>query len=145
MILAIASVLAFYLGLLNTFLARFAGTCTQGDADRLWGILISVPFFLLAVFCLARTKHPGGAMIVCLPGLILLLWQGAFAVELSIGVLVHDFSACQVLQHMPQEYSGHEVTFAVLWPAVILGTLGAIAIVYFVRRSRAPTTPRFQS
>lgn len=35
MISAIISVLALYLGLLNSFLARFAGTCTQGDADRL--------------------------------------------------------------------------------------------------------------
>jgi hypothetical protein len=84
-------------------------------------------------------------MVVCLPGLILMLWQAAFAAELSFGIFVHEFSACQVLQDMPQGYSGHEVTFAVLWPAVIFGTLGAIAMVYLIRRSRTPRTPKIQS
>lgn len=84
-------------------------------------------------------------MIACLPGLILMLWQAAFAAELSFGILVHDFSACQILEDMPQGYSGHEVTFAVLWPAVIFGALGAIAMVYFIRRSRAPRLPTVRS
>lgn len=142
---AITACLALYVGLLNTLLARHAGTCTQGDADRLFGIVLSAPFFLLTVLCLARTKHLGGAMIVCLPGLMLMLWQGAFAAELSFGILVHGFSACQILQDMPQAYSGHELTFAILWPTVMFCALGAIAIVYFIRRSRAPRTPKTQS
>lgn len=86
-----------------------------------------------------------GTMIVCLPALLLMLWQGAFAVELSFGVLFQNFSACQVFEGVPYQYSGNEVKFAFLWPVVIFGTLAATAMVYFVRRSKAPTTPKLQS
>lgn len=145
MILAIGSVLTLYLGLLNTFLARYAGTCTQDDAARLWGILLSAPLFLLTALCLARTKHLGGAMIACLPGLLLMLWQGAFAIELSFGILVQQLGACEILERGPYGYDGHEITFAILWPAVMFGALGAIAMVYVIRRSRASRQPKIQS
>lgn len=142
MISAIITVLALYLGLLNSFLARFAGTCTQGDADRLYGIVVSVPFFVLALLCLSRTNHPKGTMIVCLPALPLMLWQAWFAVEISFGVLAHKLSACQVIEGVPYEYSGGEIKFAILWPVVILGTLAAATNVYFIRRSKAVKTPK---
>lgn len=70
-------------------------------------------------------------MIVCLPALPLMLWQGWFAVELSFGVLAHKLSACQVIEGAPYEYSGDEIKFAILWPVVILGTLAAATMVYF--------------
>jgi hypothetical protein len=145
MIWATISAFALYVGVLNTFLARFAGTCTQGDADRLWGILISVPFLLLAVFCLSRTKHVGGTMIASLPALLLMLWQGVFAAELLLGVFVDNSSACEILEDMPYEYSGSEVPLAILWAVVIFGSFAATATVYFVRRSQASTSAKIQS
>lgn len=142
---ATISALAFYVGVLNTILARFAGTCTQGDADRLWGILISVPFFLIALFCMSRTKHLGVTMIASLPALLLMLWQGVFAAELSLGVFVYNSSACEVLESVPYGYSGSEVPLAVLWPVVIFGSFAATATVYLVRRSQAATSAKIQS
>ncbi|MBT9373446.1 hypothetical protein [Rhizobium sp. CSW-27] len=135
------SAFALYAGLLNTILARSVGTCTQGDAGHLWGILISVPFFLLAVFCLTRTKSLRTTMIACLPAWMLLLWQAVFAAEFSYGVFVNNFSACQVLQGIPYGYTGDESTLAALWTTVVFGTLAATALVYFVRRSVASASP----
>lgn len=145
MIWAKISAFALYVGVLNTILARFAGTCTQGDADRLWGILISVHFFFLAVFCLSRTKHLGVTMIASLPALLLMLWQSVFAAELLLGVFVHHSSACEVLEGVPYEYSGSEVPLAILWAVVIFGSFAATATAYFVRRSQAATSAKIHS
>ncbi len=142
MIWAIISALAFYLGLLNTILARVVGTCTQGDADRLWGVLISIPLFLLAVIALSQTRYPRGTAIVCVPAFLLMLWQAAFAAKLSFEILVHNSSACEVLEGMPYENSGDEIAFAVLWPLVGFGTLVAMALVYFLRRMHSPVRQR---
>jgi len=134
MIWAITSVLAFYLGALNTLLARVAGTCTQGEADRLWGVVISIPFYLVAVLGLFQTKYLRAATIACSPVFLFTLWQAAFAVRLLFDILVYDASACEVLEGMPYPNSGAEIAFAVLWPLVGFGTLVALTLVYILRR-----------
>ncbi|MEO9649705.1 MAG: hypothetical protein ABJE99_06740 [Roseobacter sp.] len=37
--------MAFYLGGFNAVIARVAGTCTQGDADRLFGAALSAVLY----------------------------------------------------------------------------------------------------
>lgn len=134
MIWAIISVLAFYLGALTALLARVVGTCTQGEADRLWGVVISIPFYLIAVIGLSQTRYLKAATIACGPVFLFLLWQAAFAIRLSFDILVYSFSACEVLEGTPCEDSGDEITFAVLWPIVALGTVAALTLVYSLRR-----------
>lgn len=126
---AVISVLALYLGALNSVLARFVGTCTQGDADRLFGIVLSAPLFSLFLFGLWRARFFRSTGILCLPAFLVLVWQAEFAVRLSYGILVQKLSACAVLEGTAYEYSGSETAFAALWPLVVLGTIiGALWI-----------------
>jgi hypothetical protein len=143
--MAVIAIVAFYLGLLNTILARFAGTCTQGDADRLWGVAISIPLFLVAVIALSRTSYVRATVSVCIPAFLLMLWQAVFAAELSFKVLVLNSSACEVLDGLPQIHDGDEFAFAFLWPIAIFGTLMAMVSVYFLRRTQAPVRRRKRS
>ncbi len=137
MIWAIVSVLTFYLGALNTLLARVAGTCTQGEADRLWGMVISIPFYTVAVLGLFKTKYLKTTTIACGPVFLFALWQAAFAVRLALDILLYDASACEVLEGMPYSKSGDEIVFAVLWPLVTFGTLIALMLVYILRRPKS--------
>lgn len=136
MIWAIVSVLTFYLGALNTLLARVAGTCTQGEADRLWGVMISIPFYIVAVLGLFKTKYLKTTTIACSPVFLFALWQAAFAFRLALDILLYDASACEVLEGIPYPKSGDEIVFAILWPLVTFGTLIALMLVYILRRPK---------
>ena len=98
------------------------------------GVVISIPFYLLAVIGLSQTRYLKAATIACGPVFLFLLWQAAFAIRLSFDILVYSFSACEVLEGTPCEDSGDEITFAVLWPIVALGTVAALTLVYSLRR-----------
>lgn len=140
MIWASVSVAALYIGLLNSLFARYAGTCTQGDASHLLGIVFSVPFFLLAIIGLFRTRHLRATIICDLPALVALAWQCVFAARLLIGTLVYGFSACQVLQGTSYEFDGLETTYATLWSSVMFTTLAAVMTI-LARRLWNETRP----
>ncbi|MEO1249750.1 MAG: hypothetical protein AAFW76_07915, partial [Pseudomonadota bacterium] len=53
---SLLSIGAFYLGALNTVLARVAGTCTQGDADRLLGVIFSAVLYLVALGAMKMSR-----------------------------------------------------------------------------------------
>ncbi len=126
---AVVSVLGLYLGALNSVLSRFVGTCTQGDADRLFGIVLSAPLFGFFLLGLWRTRYFRSTGILCLPAFLVLVWQAEFAVRLSYGIAVQRLSACTVLEGTAYGYSGSETTFAALWPLIVLGAIiGALLI-----------------
>ncbi len=127
-------ILTFYLGALNTILARVAGTCTQGDASRLWGVIFSTLFYLLASYALFRTRLFRTSVIACLPVLPKNDWQAWFSIRLLIEVLVFQSAARSVLEGMPFPEDGNETAFATLWPTMSLGVLFVMVLVYLARR-----------
>ena len=140
MIWASVSVVALYMGLLNSLLARYAGTCTQGNASHLLGIVFSIPFFLLAMIGLFRTRYLRATIICSLPALAALAWQCVFAARLLIGTLVYGFSACEVLQDTNYEFDGLEATYATLWSAVMFTTFASVTTI-LARRLWTETRP----
>lgn len=135
---AIISTSSLYLGALNSVLARFVGTCTQGDADRLFGIVFSAPLFGLFLLGLWRTRYFRSTGILCLSGILVLVWQAEFAVSLLYGIALRRLSACAILEGGTYEYSGSETAFAALWPLVILGTVIGALLIASLRARRLP-------
>lgn len=134
MVWTVLSTALIYIGTLNTILARFAGTCTQGDADRLIGVVWSIPFFFFANFILLKTKYPGWTMVAWLPALAILLWQAIFSVNLAFDIAMYQFSACEVLEGVEYPMSGSELVYSIIWPFVTFGTLLMVAATYISRR-----------
>lgn len=111
----VVSIAAFYLGSVNSIFARFAGTCTQGDADRLAGAGLSAVLYGVALIALyfAVEKRP------VVLGTILLwpvwIWQAVFTLNLNVALIKDGQTACTFLEGIPYPESGHEMLFAALW------------------------------
>ena len=93
-----------------------------------------IPFYLLAVIGLLRTKYLRATTIACSPVFVFTLRQAAFAIRLSFAILAYGSSACEVLEGIPYPDSGDEIAFAILWPLMAFGTLTAVTLVYILRR-----------
>lgn len=130
---SLLSIGAFYLGALNTVLARVAGTCTQGDADRLLGVMVSAVLYLFALGAMKMSGSERRIIWFILPVIPVLLWQAVFALRLSYEVLWLDASACTVLEGVPYPMSGHEPFVAVAWPAMAIIVLIGFAAVWVSR------------
>ena len=130
----------FYLGALNALLAINVGTCTQGDATRLWGGVLTVILYGVACILLSRTSRPKLASILLSPALFMVLAQTVFAFQLST-VSAGGGAACAFLEGMegyPRD--GDERSYALVWTAVAAAGWLAIALVVanVVRKSSAP-------
>lgn len=116
--------------MLNGLVAASSGTCTQGNAGGMIGISLSVPLYLMAAYGLTRVRR--GALIatiaVCSPALLLMLWQGVFAIKLAYGIFVRGVSLCAVREGMSYPMDGREVSVTLLWVGVALGAVVLIGI-----------------
>ena len=122
----IISISLFYLGAINTLLARFAGTCTQGDAARLSGIVITAILFFAALVTLSVSRRQRFVLLAISPVLLVLVWQAFFSLRLGYSLLWQGAAACQVLVGIPYPPDGGEVFYGIAWPAVSLATLAAL-------------------
>ncbi len=126
------SIAFFYLAAGNTVIARVAGTCTQGDADRLFGVVLSLALYGIALLGLWLSSRTRSIVLFCLPISPIILWQVWFSSRLSFEILVRGHSACTVLEGPLPVYpgSGSELFFALSWPlmsfAVLLGILAIL-------------------
>lgn len=129
----------FYLGALNVFFARYAGTCTHGSADRLFGITISAVLYFSAILAMRLSGRERAVLVLIAPVLPVLVWQTCFALWLSFALLILGYSACGVLEgygHADEPImGGDETLYAVLWPAVTVSVLIALFLVW---RNRTP-------
>lgn len=121
------SIAFFYLAAGNTVLSRFAGTCTQGDADRLFGVVLSMALYGMALFGLWQSGRARAISLFLLPIIPVLVWQTWFSLRLSVEIAALGRSACSVLEGAVPAYpfSGSELFFAIAWPlmsfCVLLG------------------------
>ena len=117
-------------------IARVAGTCTQGDADRLYGVVLSLALYGIALLGLWLTLRARSIVLFCLPIFPIIFWQVWFSSRLSFEILVRGHSACTVLEGPLPTYpnSGSELFFAVSWPlmsfSVLLGLLAVLRSKY---------------
>lgn len=125
------SVVFFYLAAVNTVLARVVGTCTQGDADRLFGIVLSIVLYGIALLGLWLSRNPRVILLFSLPILPVIAWQTWFSSRLSFEILALDRSACSVLEGPVPPYpsSGSELFFAITWPLMSFGLLFGLLVV----------------
>ena len=123
-------VVLFYLAAGNTILARVAGTCTQGDADRLFGVVVSIGLYAIALLGLMKTSHLRSWGKMLLPLTPVVIWQTWFSIRLSYEITLLEHSACTVLHGAipPYPMSGSESFFAISWPTMSLGVLLGIAV-----------------
>lgn len=129
------SIGAFYLGAFNTVFARIAGTCTQGDADRLLGVIISAALYLFALATMKMSQSERKIAFFIIPVIPILIWQAVFAFRLSYEVLWLGVSACTVLNGTPYPMSGNEVFVAVAWPTMAVMVLIGFGAVWLSRTS----------
>jgi hypothetical protein len=134
------AILLLYIGTLNTLLSYGAGTCTQGNASHLAGVIFSVIPYLIGSFCWTKSTYGRGVLVICLPVIGVVLWQAVFAVCFAIEIFWRGASACDVLQsattHPPD---GNERTLTVLWlvSAAINFTTFLLAISKTINRTVA--------
>lgn len=129
--LAFISVGLFYLAAGNTILARVAGTCTQGDADRLFGVVVSIALYGFALLGLWLSAQARAVVSFLLPLVPIVIWQAWFSARLSFEVFVLERSACSVLQGAIPEYpmSGSEAFFAITWPMMSFGLIVGLSAI----------------
>lgn len=140
-VLAIISVGLFYLAAGNTVLARVAGTCTQGDADRLFGVVVSMALYGFALFGLWLSAQARALILFLLPLAPVVIWQAWFSARLAFEVFAFERSACSVLEGAIPDYpmSGSEAFFAIAWPTMSFGLLVGLSAILLrpSRRDRA--------
>lgn len=140
-ILAFISVGLFYLAAGNTILARVAGTCTQGDADRLFGVVVSITLYGLALLGLWLSAQARALTLFLLPLVPVVIWQAWFSARLAFEVFALERSACSVLEGAVPGYpmSGSEAFFAITWPMMSFGLLVGLSalLLRLSRRDRA--------
>ncbi|MEM9755874.1 MAG: hypothetical protein AAF914_07775 [Pseudomonadota bacterium] len=124
-VLALLSVGLFYLGAMNTVLARVAGTCTQRDADRLFGVVISITLYGLALLGLWLSARARAFYLFLVPLVPIVIWQAWFSARLTFEISTLKRSACSVLEGAVPGYpmSGSEAFFAITWPMMSFGVL----------------------
>lgn len=131
--LPLIAVFTVYIGGFFALMAISVGTCTMDDAGQLRILAISIPFYAIAVICVAMTRNPRGVLIAYVASLPVLTWQAGFAIKLSVWILAFGASACEVLKGEPYGMDGHENTYLALWLIVGLG-LPLILTVVLLRR-----------
>jgi hypothetical protein len=129
----------FYLGALNALLAINLGTCTQGDATRLWGGILTAILYGIACVPLSRTSRPQLAALLLAPAGLVVLGQTGFAFKL-LALTADGKPACDLLENItgyPRD--GNEASYAAVWMVVAAAGWLTVALVVanFVRRHAA--------
>lgn len=135
-----ASVILFYLGAFNTLLARSAGTCTMGDAERLLGIVPTALLFAAALYAMSVSLRRHLVLIAIGPVLALMAWQTVFATQLAHALLWQGAPACQVLEGIPYPRDGKELFYGIAWPIVSIGMWIGLLVAWRGRPSRQRST-----
>lgn len=112
------SVGLFYLGAFNVLLARFAGTCTHGDAGRLLGIWLTALLFAGALWALAASPRRPLILMMISPVLLALVWQTVFSAHLVHALLWQGVSACEALEGISYPPDGRETLYGIAWPVI---------------------------
>jgi len=111
-----AGVVLYYLAPGNLALSLIVGTCTQGDAGRLWGGLLSLLLFAAALVFVWCSTHPILVAIALLPLLPLLSWVTLFTVRSLVGYWWRNATACDVLETTGGYFAdGNEASLTLLW------------------------------
>lgn len=141
MVWTFLTIIAIYLGAVNILLAEYAGTCTQGDAGHMFGIILSTILFLSGCVFLFKTRNILLSSVLCVPVFVLILWKAAFAFYFTYAVLILQQTACEVLTGIGYDASGNELELAVFWMVFGLSVPMAIIFTYVVLylRSKKPT------
>jgi hypothetical protein len=126
-----------YLGGLNAFAAGAVGTCTGNVADNLFGIMLFLPFYALALALIARGMPIRAAQVSSVLILPLLIWQGWVAVNLSIRILAFGATACEALWRAPYGTDGNELSYVALWLGTGLGVPLLMALILWQGRAGA--------
>ena len=129
-----------YLAHLNSVLAYVAGTCNQGDAGRLWGVVLSLILALSGLVLLIRARPSRMAYLAALPLAPVMIWQGVFAARLFSNYFAYGMSACATLDGAAgYGMDGSEWAYAFLWVglSIIVPAGLAIAILRALGASRA--------
>lgn len=130
-------VIASYLAGLNVPLSMYAGTCTMGDADRLFGILLSIVLFSVALLALAKSRCRILVLWLTSPVALVLIWQLVFSLGFLLAVFRGE-SACDFLTgEAGYPAAGFETPMAALWLAVAVAVPAVLSIL-LVRSLRAP-------
>jgi hypothetical protein len=126
----------YYLAAGNLALSLTAGTCTQGDAGRLWGGLLSLLLFAAAFISIRRAKHPVPVAIALLPVLPLLGWATLFTVRFLVGFWWWNATACDALEATHgYPADGREHMLTLLWAALtIVAWSGILAVSLRLRK-----------
>jgi len=99
----------------NSIFARFAGTCTQGDADRLAGAGLSAVLYGVALVALYFSVEKRPVVLGTIPIWPIWIWQTVFTFNLSVALIKQGQTACTFLKGIPYPESGQELLFAALW------------------------------
>jgi hypothetical protein len=138
--ITLAGFLLIYLSGFNVLLARYAGTCTMGDSDRLFGGVYSLLFYLAGFALLYRARPSNIASLAILPLLPLFAWQTWFSIDLFHKIVFFGASACDVLEGETgrADWQSDRFFFAFLWLAMSTVALAGAAITF--RRAAAKGT-----
>ncbi|MBV7393838.1 hypothetical protein [Mameliella sediminis] len=127
-------------------IARVAGTCTGGDADRLYGVVLSLALYGIGLLCLWSSSKARSIVLLSLPILPIIPWQLWFSSRLSFEILAKGHSACTVLEGPLPGYpnSGSELFFALSWPLMAFSVLLGIFAVLRGKYIRAQASWAFR-
>ena len=134
------TVVLFYLGAVNALLARFVGTCNQGDASRLFGILITAILFAAALMAMSFSTHRRGVLRAISLAFPLLAWHTIFSARLGYALLWQGASACEALEGVPYPSDGNEVFYGIAWPVVTIATWTGLLVLWLHRSSKPRST-----
>lgn len=135
MVAPIATLLA-YIGGLIAWVMAYTGTCTGDVADNLFVAIFSLPFYAAALAALAFARSYKATLVTTLLLLPLLLWQAAFAMNLTFRILALGQTACEVLWGPPYGLDGSEHSYIVLWCTMGLGLPAALAFMIWYQLKR---------
>ncbi|HEY0325338.1 MAG TPA: hypothetical protein VGC46_05095 [Allosphingosinicella sp.] len=119
-VLAGAGTTLVALGGINAALALTVETCTQGSADSLAAVVITLPLYLVGFALL--TLRPSRSLLVALaPIAFVAAWHSWFALRLGIGHWSSGLSACEAMFGLSAgagwEADGREPWFIAGWSA----------------------------
>jgi hypothetical protein len=143
---AVVSTFFFYLSVFNTLAARYAGTCTQGDASRLSGIVYSEITLGIALVTMSMSGRRPLIFYVIVPVLLYWGWQTVFSFHLLFALVWWGAAACDVLEGsfyvqegrltLTYPHDGHEIFYAVIWPVVSISMWIGLYLVWSRQNSR---------
>jgi len=110
---------------MNAFLAVNVGTCTQGDATRLWGGVLSAILYALACIPLWKTSKPGLALALLAPAALVVIGETTFGFRLMVASS-NGVPACDLLENTTgYSIDGDEAIYAAIW--LVLSAVGWVA------------------